>query len=648
MSPSLPVETDTLLHFELATDPDPPQASPKTGRQKRLALTFVANLRDDLEQAFCDSVSFQFDIGDPPCDDASYLTCVGSGIGTQVNPSGDWELLDAQPDGTFTFVRPDGVDPKVVEQGYRFEIFDIAVSPVVGTAEVRVTEHSSADDPAQFEEHTATFDVAKFPPRFASVVFETDTTAVDPHGVAHLRWEGDDSARYTLSWNGRKPIDVKGKSPWTTPQLSEDTVFTLTVGYQAEGRTVKRDYYLSIHVRTPRLSIAADRDTIRSGETSTLYLEIEHATNCVLGGGPRSVPIDPKTIVDGKAPVPVTPTRTTDYVLSGQDVAGHTLHSDEFTVRVLPKAPPAKADLVFIKTANTNGNVELHVSDGVRQYQEAVEDITTGFAADLGPKGQWFITQFWQYRDQGPEQNDLVFVKTVETGSEFPQLTVTQPSGRYESPYRFQLRPAPGYKPQIKLDRAAKGVWLHTPMVAHEAGLAPQLVFIQTADTASGHVEVYAEYAMTWADWVKGAGPWTSMYPISNAPNGTWLLADMTAAGTLPPDLVFIQTAATNSGSVEVSYATGASGYQTRGDRWVTGFDTETAGDGTWHLADMSGDGRPDLVFVKTANTDSGQVEISYAMQAERYKNPIGGYTRFPVADGPNGVWQVVRWLGDS
>jgi hypothetical protein len=645
-----PTNTETLLDFELSTTPDPPQASPKTGKPRTLTLTFVANAPGDSE-VNCTKVKIEFDVaqGADECLDSTFLSCGGTNLGFQAD-SKAWIRLTDDPYGTATFVRPTGVDPDVGADGYTFEIDNIPVSPVVGTAQVTVTETSWADDPSTSTDRTATFDVAKFPPQFKPVEFElveADPT-IDPGGFVHLRWQEDPSATYALSWDRHAPVPVKGRSPWKTPQLTETTTFTLTVAYQEGGHKVQRHYYLTINVRKLTLSISADHQKIHSGETAKLFLEIRNAKNCVLNGGPRPVPIDPKTIVDGYAPVSVTPSKTTDYVLGGDDIFGHSHQSDKFTVKVLPKAPSAKADLVFIKTANTNGNAELHVCDGARRFQEAFVEMTTGFPAALGPLGRWTMAHFWVTGDPFGPKHDLIYVKTADTGSDFPQPSISSVQApawpdKVFAPYT----PSPPRflgEPRVKLDRATKGVWLVVPMVAHLHASVPELVFIQTTDTASGYVEVYTDNRAVWGYSVEDTGPWTTMYPISNGSNGTWRLADMTGAGTLPPDLVFIQTAETDSGKVEVSYATGASGYTTRGAKWVTDVDTDSAGDGTWHLADMSGDGRPDLVFVKTANTDSGQVEIYYATQADRYRNPIGGATRFPVTEGPNGTWEVVKY----
>jgi hypothetical protein len=118
-------------------------------------------------------------------------------------------------------------------------------------------------------------------------------------------------------------------------------------------------------------------------------------------------------------------------------------------------------------------------------------------------------------------------------------------------------------------------------------------------------------------------------------------MADMDGDG-LPLDLVFVRTKGTKSGRVELSYATGKSHYAQLGPTVETGFNVKQAANGSWHLADMTGDGTPDLVFVKTAKTASMRVELYWAEAAKGYKKPVGGFTRFDVSQGRTGTWCVL------
>ena len=100
-------------------------------------------------------------------------------------------------------------------------------------------------------------------------------------------------------------------------------------------------------------------------------------------------------------------------------------------------------------------------------------------------------------------------------------------------------------------------------------------------------------------------------------------------------DLVFIKTANTGTGKVEVHVASGTSGYQTRILETGTTFLPET--DGTWLLTDFEGTGKQDdLVFIKTANTGTGKVEVHVASGSSGYQTRIleTGTTFLPETDG--------------
>jgi hypothetical protein len=92
--------------------------------------------------------------------------------------------------------------------------------------------------------------------------------------------------------------------------------------------------------------------------------------------------------------------------------------------------------------------------------------------------------------------------------------------------------------------------------------------------------------------------------------DGTWLMADYDRDGI--PDLVFIKTANTGRGTVEVHIASGASKYQKRILETGTTFGLEN--DRVWLMADYDRDGIPDLVFIKTANVGTGTVEVHVAV----------------------------------
>jgi hypothetical protein len=176
------------------------------------------------------------------------------------------------------------------------------------------------------------------------------------------------------------------------------------------------------------------------------------------------------------------------------------------------------------------------------------------------------------------------------------------------------------------------GVWSLSNVVA--SGL-PDLVFVKTSNTPSGRVEVHVSAG---AAQYQGRGlevPTT----FANETDGVWGLVNNAPGAASLPDLYFIKTANTPSGNVEVHIASAASNYQARTVETATTFANET--DGVWALVRHAGGGLPDLVFVKTGNTPSGRVEVHIASGASMYQARVLEVpTTFAVEE--DGTWGIV------
>lgn len=125
--------------------------------------------------------------------------------------------------------------------------------------------------------------------------------------------------------------------------------------------------------------------------------------------------------------------------------------------------------------------------------------------------------------------------------------------------------------------------------------------------------------------------------------HGTWALDPF--VGTSPPDLTYIKTSATGTGTVEVHVASGSSRYETRIQETGTTFFEEE--NGTWQLADFDGDGKLDLIYIKTSNTGTGYVEIHVASGSSTYQTRILE-TATTFVEENNGQWQLIDFNGDG
>ena len=74
---------------------------------------------------------------------------------------------------------------------------------------------------------------------------------------------------------------------------------------------------------------------------------------------------------------------------------------------------------------------------------------------------------------------------------------------------------------------------------------------------------------------------------------------------------MYIKICNTGTGTVEVHVASGVSNYQQRILETGTIFGSEE--NGTWLMTDNNKDGIPDLAYIKTRNTGTGTVEVHVA-----------------------------------
>ena len=126
--------------------------------------------------------------------------------------------------------------------------------------------------------------------------------------------------------------------------------------------------------------------------------------------------------------------------------------------------------------------------------------------------------------------------------------------------------------------------------------------------------------------------------PAGNGPGagGTQPGIGPTVGGS---DLDFVKTVNT-AGTVEVHWATAASGYQQRGGDFASDFSPADDANGHFQLFG-SANGAPELGFIKTINT-GGTVEVHWdTLQGSSYKRVGDSTSDFSPADAENGSWQI-------
>ncbi|TGO09844.1 hypothetical protein BTUL_0153g00300 [Botrytis tulipae] len=164
----------------------------------------------------------------------------------------------------------------------------------------------------------------------------------------------------------------------------------------------------------------------------------------------------------------------------------------------------------------------------------------------------------------------------------------------------------------------------------------PDLVYIKNKNTGSGYVEIHI--ASSYSNFQTRILEVATTFVEED--NGTWRL--FKSSNSALPDLIYIKTQDTPSGKVEIHIASGASMYTSRNLEVVTSFENEKKQDGQWNVYDYNGDGKPDLVFIKTRNTGTGTTEVFVASGSSDYQERlVSTGTVFPIEDENNGFWQL-------
>ncbi|KAE9363984.1 hypothetical protein N431DRAFT_497714 [Stipitochalara longipes BDJ] len=165
------------------------------------------------------------------------------------------------------------------------------------------------------------------------------------------------------------------------------------------------------------------------------------------------------------------------------------------------------------------------------------------------------------------------------------------------------------------------------------------LCYIKTVDAKSNSVEVHCASARSgYKDYIIQ----TKSIISPAETDGSFMLVPST--NSVLPDLVFIKTANAHSNNVEVHIATGASNYAAWSLQVATVFGEEE--NGTWKLYDWDGDGVLDLIYIKTRNDHSNMVEVHVADGNTNFKTYLLEVATTFAPEDTDGLWQVGNYTG--
>lgn len=174
-------------------------------------------------------------------------------------------------------------------------------------------------------------------------------------------------------------------------------------------------------------------------------------------------------------------------------------------------------------------------------------------------------------------------------------------------------------------------------MLGNATALAVALVCGFSASALAAAVE--AHWDVFNGSTFKRIADYASDFSTADAGNGTWQL--LPGANGVP-EIGFVKTKNTGSGTVEVHVDQLVSGTYKRVLATKTDFSPADAGNGVWELFG-SVNGQPELGFIKLRNTGSGTVEVHWdEWNGSAYKR-AGDYTSdFSPGDASFGSWQLV------
>lgn len=229
---------------------------------------------------------------------------------------------------------------------------------------------------------------------------------------------------------------------------------------------------------------------------------------------------------------------------------------------------------------------------------------------------------------------NLCFIKTQNT----PGGTVEVHIASSASAYRQRVLEVVS---DFNVADHANGTWQVAPP---QATGWPTLYFIKTASTGTGNVEVHwGSFDPATSKYVR-RGDLPSLYSQADGANGAWQMCGRAEGAA--PDLFFIKTQNTPGGWVEVHAASASSLFKQRILDVVSDFSVADRANGTWQLGAPYVNGWPTLYFVKTANCQSGRVEVHWCVYnsgANAYRRAGDLPTWFPQANGPLGAWQISK-----
>jgi hypothetical protein len=236
--------------------------------------------------------------------------------------------------------------------------------------------------------------------------------------------------------------------------------------------------------------------------------------------------------------------------------------------------------LGYVELEDTaSGTVEVHGDALEGDAYTRVWNYATGYTPAQAANG---VMQIFGAVNGEPE---LGFIDLRNTGSGMVEV-------HWETYQNGVYTDAGDYASDFPESDAPDGDW---ELLATSSG-TPVLGFILLKNSGSGTVEVH-EDAENGGEYTR-FGDWASHFPESEAGDGVWQLFGASNGAT---ELGFIDLTNTTSGTVEVHWETLQNGMFADAGDYTSGYPESDAPDGTWGLFTQGSDDPPELGFVRTS-----------------------------------------------
>jgi hypothetical protein len=307
--------TQTLLNYELTTEPFPLRASTTTGTPNG-KFTIVASNPNPDESVTIKRITIRIPLG-------TSGAALSIGAPPDPIPPADWKCETRVSDGVVEYAfKPNVGKGQVGEQGLAFIFNAIQVNMQPGTVDVKIGEE------VRDGEATSDLKITKFPAGWGKVEFWANPEIISAGDSTTLNWHGPAGATYSIYYyipqqgvvyvpaEGEKPLADKGQYR-TLGELERYTIFYLTVKALVDGQEYIARQTVVVTVQSVKITATGPDDPVNALEPVEIKWRTQSAQTVTLEPGKQTA-----KAISGSGTFTVRPTSDTTYTLIAKDANG--------------------------------------------------------------------------------------------------------------------------------------------------------------------------------------------------------------------------------------------------------------------------------------------------------------------------------------